>query len=150
MCQHHSSAAISLETKFIESVTEKAKGCQRRTDFRYEKKAPLKSYPSEKSACNRLKYVSHLLPMTLPQVKQRTGIIMVASFDFCFDCVACRMMMSASAAQLHWGMHPTSQVASQPHYRGQRQHDIPQKHVEEGRRARHLSAELIVQLHFLL
>jgi hypothetical protein len=34
-----------------------------------------KTYPSEKSACKRLRYVSHLLPITFPQVKQRTGII---------------------------------------------------------------------------
>jgi hypothetical protein len=34
------------------------------------------AYPSEKSACKRLKYVSHLFPMTFPHVKQRTGIIM--------------------------------------------------------------------------
>jgi hypothetical protein len=88
MCQHHSSAAISLETKFIESVTEKSKKGVRDALIFDTKKAPLKPYPSEKSACNRLKYVSHLLPMTLPQVKQRTGIIMVASFDFCLDCTS--------------------------------------------------------------
>lgn len=35
------------------------------------------TYPSVYSACNRPKYASHLLPMTLPQVKQRTGIIMI-------------------------------------------------------------------------
>jgi len=36
------------------------------------------TYPSVKSACNKLKYVSHLFPMTLPHVKQRTGIIIVS------------------------------------------------------------------------
>lgn len=41
-------------------------------------KAP---YPSLYSACNRSKYVSHLLPITLPQVKHRTGIIMFAAFE---------------------------------------------------------------------
>lgn len=33
--------------------------------------------PSLKSAWSRLKYVSHLLPITLPHVKHRTGMIMV-------------------------------------------------------------------------
>jgi hypothetical protein len=36
---------------------------------------PSIAHPSEYSACNRSKYVSHLLPMTLPHVKQRTGTI---------------------------------------------------------------------------
>jgi hypothetical protein len=38
----------------------------------------ISSYPSEKSACKRLKYVSHLFPITFPQEKHRTGIIIVA------------------------------------------------------------------------
>jgi hypothetical protein len=36
------------------------------------------TYPSEKSACKRLRYVSHLLPIIFPQVKHRTGIIILA------------------------------------------------------------------------
>ena len=35
------------------------------------------THPSEKSACNRLKYVSHSFPITFPQVKHRTGIIII-------------------------------------------------------------------------
>jgi hypothetical protein len=35
------------------------------------------TYPSEKSACKRLRYVSHLLPIIFPQVKHRTGIIIL-------------------------------------------------------------------------
>lgn len=35
------------------------------------------TYPSVYSACRRPKYDSHLLPMTLPQVKQRIGIIIL-------------------------------------------------------------------------
>lgn len=35
------------------------------------------TYPSEKSACKRLRYVSHLFPITFPQEKHRTGMIIV-------------------------------------------------------------------------
>ena len=35
------------------------------------------TYPSEKSACSKLRYVSHLLPITFPQVKHRTGMIIL-------------------------------------------------------------------------
>jgi hypothetical protein len=40
------------------------------------------TYPSEKSACKRLRYVSHLLPITFPQVKHRTGIIILTFVVF--------------------------------------------------------------------
>ena len=33
------------------------------------------THPSEKSACSRCRYVSHLFPITFPQVKHRTGMI---------------------------------------------------------------------------
>lgn len=35
----------------------------------------IEAYPSVYSTCNNPRYASHLLPITFPQVKQRTGII---------------------------------------------------------------------------
>ena len=35
------------------------------------------TYPSVYSACKRPRYASHLLPITLPHVKQRIGIIII-------------------------------------------------------------------------
>lgn len=38
-------------------------------------KNKMKKKPSVYSACNNPRYESHLLPITLPHVKQRIGII---------------------------------------------------------------------------
>ena len=37
----------------------------------------LPPYPSVYSACSRDRYVSHLFPVTFPQVKQRIGMIIL-------------------------------------------------------------------------
>jgi hypothetical protein len=109
--QHHSSAAISLETKFIQRITlydlsTINKQATIKLDKKFQKNennpkglgifvwcclnglhslcllCTCFAYPSEKSACRRLRYVSHLFAITLPHVKHRTGMI-ISQFYQC-------------------------------------------------------------------
>jgi len=77
MGQHHSPTTVSLKPQFIQSISDSAHVVVRDVSA-YAKLVHLfATYPSEKSAWSRLKYVSHLFPITLPHVKHRTGMIIV-------------------------------------------------------------------------
>ena len=77
----HSSAAVARQSQGIHGISANEHQQSMLSDWTGERCEPGQggavnvTHPSLYSACSRSRYVSHLLPITLPQVKQRTGMI---------------------------------------------------------------------------
>jgi hypothetical protein len=91
----HAAAAVTTQAQRIQSVTAHQTNGDHPLDVRcpdYQMNVAIGvvssaslagmqcgTHPSVYSACSRSRYVSHLLPITLPHVKQRTGMIIAAA-----------------------------------------------------------------------
>lgn len=77
MTEEHSAATIPFQAQSIESVTSKIDNESKMLTTMDKLKQIVYTHPSVYSACKRLRYGSHLLPITLPQVKHRIGMIIL-------------------------------------------------------------------------
>ncbi len=121
MRHDHSSTAIPREAKSVHGIS--AREIQR--CWSAEDPSPNSfslslslhpSHPSEYSACKRSKYVSHLLPITLPQVKHRTGMIIITDSQPAqnHSTVVCKMALKSKEAVVHLHFHSRHYIAAGP------------------------------------
>ena len=78
VAEKHPATAVPLETESVQGVAREEILTSAQMSTLQGRKT---TYPSVYSACRSPKYASHLFPITLPHVKHRIGMIMVAALS---------------------------------------------------------------------